>query len=63
MMPPHTNEQSALPLLRFIPFRRRDIVGMCLAEQLLPEDKLLEFRRAERHIDEYFQRDFHQVKQ
>ncbi len=62
-MAPDADQQLALPLLRFIPFRRRDIVEMCLSEQLLSKDKLAQFQRAERHIDDYFQRDFHLLKQ
>ncbi len=62
-MAPDADQQLDLPLLRFIPFRRRDIVEMCLSEQLLSKDKLAQFQRAERHIDEYFQRDFHLLKQ
>ncbi len=54
---------TELPLLRFIPFRRRDIVDMCLAEERLAGSRLGDFRRAAARIDNYFQRDFHSLKQ
>lgn len=63
MTAPDQTSGVALPLLRFIPFRRRDIVDMCLAENRLAGSRLDEFRRAAKLIDEYFQRDFHTLKQ
>ena len=63
MTAPDQTSDIALPLLRFIPFRRRDIVDMCLSERRLSGNKLDDFRRAAELIDEYFQRDFHALKQ
>ena len=52
-----------LPLLRFIPFRRSDIVAMCLAEGRLDEVQARQFALASETIEDHFQRDFHRIKQ
>ncbi len=52
-----------LPLLRFIPFRRRDIVAMCLDEGALTPAQLDEFKRTAATIEAHFQQEFHQIKQ
>lgn len=52
-----------LPLLRFIPFRRRDIVSMCLAQQRLDPNQRQRFEQACAHIEKQFQLDFHRVRE
>ena len=54
---------TELPLLRFIPFRRSDIVEMCLSEGDLPVEAAQRFRHECQSIEEFFQRDFHGIKQ
>ncbi|MBB3046345.1 hypothetical protein FHR99_000581 [Litorivivens lipolytica] len=54
---------NALPILRFIPFRRRDIVTMCEQEGGLSEEQAEQFRQANALIEDFFQRDFHAIKQ
>jgi len=54
---------TELPLLRFIPFRRSDIVEMCLSEGDLPVEAAQQFRHKCQSIEEFFQRDFHGIKQ
>ncbi len=57
------SEQISIPELRFIPFRFSDIKRMCLAEGALADDQLVAFNDGGRQITEYFQRDFHHLKQ
>jgi len=52
-----------LPLLRFIPFRRSDIIEMCLSEGDLSVDAVQQFRHNCQSIEEFFQHDFHGIKQ
>jgi hypothetical protein len=52
-----------LPLLRFIPFRRSDIIEMCLSEGDLSVEAAQQFRHNCQSIEEFFQRDFHGIKQ
>lgn len=52
-----------LPKLRFIPFRRADIVRMCLDEDRLDETRKAQFERVSVEIESHFQREFHQIKQ
>jgi hypothetical protein len=54
---------SELPLLRFIPFRRSDIVALCRAGLARDEVKVSQFDVAKEQIEQYFQSDFHQIKQ
>ncbi len=54
---------SRLPRLRFIPFRRTDLVHMCLAGEDLNERQQDDFAVALQKIESYFQREFHQIKQ
>lgn len=54
---------TELPLLRFIPYRRSDIVGMLLSENRLDPEQQACFSRARETIEDHFQQDFHQVKQ
>lgn len=52
-----------LPLLRFIPFRRRDLLDMCLAEGLLDEPGVARYRAAAQQIERAFEQEFHDIKQ
>lgn len=52
-----------LPRLRFIPFRRSDVVALCRAGLAGVEARAREFELAREKIEQYFQRDFHQIKQ
>jgi len=54
---------TELPLLRFIPYRRSDIVRMCLSGGRLDQAGERRFLQARDKIENYFQRDFHLVKQ
>ena len=54
---------SELPLLRFIPFRRSDVVALCSAGLAQNEARAHQFDVAKEKIETYFQRDFHQIKQ
>ena len=54
---------TELPVLRFIPFRRSDIVEMCLSAGDLPVEAAQQFRHKCQSIEEFFQRDFHAIKQ
>jgi len=52
-----------LPLLRFIPYRKSDIVRMCLCEQALDTDRQTQYERACAHIEAFYKDDFHRIKQ
>ena len=52
-----------LPKLRFIPFRRSDLVALCRAGLAQDEPRALQFDWARETIERYFQNDFHQIKQ
>jgi hypothetical protein len=54
---------TELPLLRFIPYRRSDIVAMCLSDGRLSENQAQQFTLASETIESHFQRDFHRIKQ
>ncbi len=54
---------SKLPKLRFIPFRRTDLVHMCLAGEELNEQQQNNFAAGLNKIESYFQSEFHQLKQ
>ncbi|MEX1667784.1 DUF3754 domain-containing protein [Zhongshania guokunii] len=51
-----------LALVRFIPFRRADILQMCLQEAQLDTAGLAQFQMGAAHIERHFCDDFHQVK-
>jgi hypothetical protein len=53
---------SKLALLRFIPFRRADILQMCEQEGQLDTEALAHFRRGAEQIEVHFRDDFHRVK-
>jgi hypothetical protein len=54
---------TELPLLRFIPFRRSDIVDMCLAEGGMDEQDRARFEQACTRTEDTFLREFHDTKQ
>jgi hypothetical protein len=54
---------SELPLLRFIPFRRSDIVQLCLAQGALDQQAQQHFRSAQEKLEQHFQHEFHGIKQ
>lgn len=54
---------SDLPLLRFIPFRRSDIVALCRDGLAQDKARELQFDFAREKIEHYFQNDFHKIKQ
>lgn len=56
-------ETTELPSFRFIPFRRADIIQMLLSENTLPTELQQQFLNATKKIDNYFQRDFYELKQ
>ncbi len=57
------NNEPAITPLRFIPFRRSDIIRMCLAENLLDEPGNENFQRARQHIERVFGTEFHAIRQ
>ena len=54
---------TELPLLRFIPFRRTDIVNMCLSDGRLAADLEQSFLIACEKLEGHFREDFHRIKQ
>ncbi|WP_262500929.1 TMEM143 family protein [Pseudohalioglobus sediminis] len=54
---------AEFPRLRFIPFRRSDLLQMCLADGALDKGKAEQFRQASERIEGHFQREFHGIKQ
>jgi hypothetical protein len=53
---------SELPLLRFIPYRRIDIVRMCLAGGELDQADAEQFNGAREAIEKYFQHEFYRIR-
>ncbi|MEP5569199.1 MAG: TMEM143 family protein [Halioglobus sp.] len=54
---------SNLPRLRFIPFRRTDLVHMCLAGGDLTDQQQESFSQGLSKIESFFRGEFHQLKQ
>lgn len=54
---------TELPLLRFIPYRRADIVRMCLDEGRLDAAGVEKFESGRRKIESHFQLEFHHIRQ
>lgn len=52
-----------LPRVRFIPFRRSDIVRLCLRDGQLDESGERQFLQAQAKLEHYFQGEFHRIKQ
>ena len=52
-----------IPRLRFIPFRRADVMQMCSTELAERPDSVAALASANEQIEEYFQREFHGLKQ
>jgi hypothetical protein len=53
----------ALSQLRFIPYRRIDIIAMCLAEDRLSDAHAEQFTQACEKIETHFLQEFHAIKQ
>ena len=52
-----------IPRLRFIPFRRADVLQMCSAELAGRPESAAALASANEQIADYFQREFHDIKQ
>ena len=63
MADPTAQVKDDLPLLRFIPFRRADVLAMCLAEDGLTSGHAQQFIQASEIIEHHFREDFSRIKQ
>ncbi|MEP0203075.1 MAG: TMEM143 family protein [Halioglobus sp.] len=54
---------SELPLLRFIPFRRSDLVQLCSEQGSLEEHRHQQFLLAREKLERHFRNEFHDIKQ
>ena len=52
-----------IPGLRFIPFRRSDLIQMCHADTTLSAEETANFETACKQIETHFQQEFHSIKQ
>ena len=50
---------SSVPLLRFIPFRKTDIVDMCLTDGQLTTEQQEHFKTLAKRIEKHFHEEFH----
>ncbi len=57
------SDMEDIPLLRFIPFRRADIVSMCLDHGLPDPSALNDFELAQKKIEQHFQQEFAAIRQ
>jgi len=55
-------DKKPLASFRFIPFRKSDLVSMCLENTTLNPEKIALFETVADSIEEYFSRDFYQQK-
>ena len=55
--------ESTLTPLRFIPFRRSDVIKMCLAENRLDAAATESFERARKQIESVYSGQFHTIRQ
>jgi len=60
-MPPSV--PSSVPLLRFIPFRKKDVREMCLAEGKLTQEQQQQFKLQANRIEQHFHHEFHCVQE
>ncbi len=60
-MPPSV--PTSTPLLRFIPFRKKDILEMCLAEGKLNQEQQQQFKLQANHIQQHFHHEFHSIQE
>lgn len=60
-MPP--SDPSSIPLLRFIPFRKKDVLEMCLAEGKLTQEQQQQFKLQADHIQQHFHHEFHSIQE
>lgn len=63
MSPTLPSSLPAVPLLRFIPFRKKDIMEMCLAEGTLTEELQQQFKLQADHIQQHFHHEFHHIQE
>ncbi len=63
MADPTARVKDDLPPLRFIPFRRADVLAMCLAGDGLTSGRAQQFIRASEIIEHHFREDFSRIKQ
>lgn len=61
--PSKVTTPEPLPLLRFIPFRKSDIIDMCLSDNILSEQQKTEFSGVAQQIEKYFQQEFWQIRE
>ena len=54
---------SSIPLLRFIPFRKADIIEMCLADGRLPTERHDKFRSLAGEIQQHFHKSFYSLQE
>lgn len=52
-----------LPILRFIPFRRAEVLAMCLSEKRLAPVQEEQFRNACEILENHFRQDFSRIWQ
>lgn len=60
-MPP--SDPSSIPLLRFIPFRKKDVLEMCLTEGTLTQEQQQQFKLQADHIQQNFHHEFHSIQE
>ena len=61
--PQGVTQTPELKPLRFIPFRRADILAMCRAERGLDERSCKQFETASQQIESFYRQDFYTLKQ
>lgn len=54
---------TLVPALRFIPFRKTDIVAMCLADDRLSPDQQQQFKILAEDIQKHFHNEFHDIQE
>lgn len=52
-----------IPTLRFIPFRKTDIIAMCLADGQLSEQQQTQFKMLADSIEKHFHAEFHEIQE
>ena len=58
-----SNAPASIPLLRFIPFRKKDILDMCLAEGKLSQEQQQQFKLQSDRIQKHFHHVFHPIQE
>jgi hypothetical protein len=57
------NTMALIPTLRFIPFRKADIIAMCLADDRLSQEQQTQFKKLADSIEQYFHTEFHGIQE